>query len=101
MAVVRDYYATLQVARDAEQEVIERAYKALSLKYHPDRVKAERRPEATLRMQGINEAYRILRDPAARRRYDATLSESARPGTAWDSFMNKGLVGMLLDKLLD
>ena len=39
-----DYYRTLQVTRDAHNEVIERAYKALSLKYHPDHVAAADRP---------------------------------------------------------
>ncbi|TLM65927.1 MAG: hypothetical protein FDZ70_10710, partial [Actinobacteria bacterium] len=33
---IMDHYRTLQVTRDAEPEVIERAYRALSLKYHPD-----------------------------------------------------------------
>ena len=68
-----DHYRVLQVARDAESIVIERAYKALSLKYHPDTAVPEKRDAATRRMQDLNEAYRVLRDPALRRRYDATL----------------------------
>ena len=35
-----DHYQTLQVIREADAEVIERAYKALSMKHHPDRARA-------------------------------------------------------------
>ena len=91
-----DHYRTLQVTRDAEPEVIERAYKALSLKYHPDRRPAPERERATRRMQRINEAYTVLRDPERRRRYDATLpSETAG---AWDIFWERGLVGMFTER---
>lgn len=91
-----DHYRVLQVTRDADPVVIERAYKALSLKYHPDQAPAQQREEATRRMQRINEAYRVLRDPESRRRYDATLpSESAH---AWDLFWEKGLAGLFVDR---
>lgn len=93
-----DYYQVLQVRRDAEQEVIERAYKALSLKYHPDVATPTQRQSATRRMQIINEAYRVLRDPAARRRYDATLPPDGMQRTAWDEFWEKGLVGLFVER---
>jgi hypothetical protein len=51
----------------AEDEVIAAAYKRLSLKYHPD---TNAGPEATRRMQEINEAYSVLKDPYKRRQYD-------------------------------
>ena len=63
----RDYYKTLQVDAEAEPEVIAAAYRRLSLKYHPDTNTAA---DATLRMQQINEAYDVLRDPGKRARYD-------------------------------
>jgi len=94
-----DHYRTLQVHRDADPEVIDRAYRALCLKYHPDVVPSERRGHATRTMQRINAAYAVLSDPAARRRYDATLpAEEGR--SAWDTFMSKGLLGMFLDKVM-
>jgi DnaJ-class molecular chaperone len=64
---MQDPYATLQVARNAEPEVIAAAYRSLARKYHPD---ADASDGSTRRMQEINEAYEILRDPARRRRYD-------------------------------
>ena len=92
-----DHYRTLQVTRDAEPVVIERAYKALSLKYHPDSAPADARDAATRRMQQLNEAYRVLRDPVARRRYDATLPAEGESG--WEQFLERGLVGLFADRL--
>lgn len=90
-----DHYRVLQVTRDAEPEVIERAFKALSLKHHPDVVPPSRRSEATRRMQAINAAYAVLRDPDARRAYDASLPSEAAAG--WDRFLEDGLVGLFAD----
>jgi DnaJ-class molecular chaperone len=94
---VSDHYKTLQVTRDAEPEVIERAYKALSLKHHPDHASASEKARATRRMQRINEAYSVLRDPARRRRYDAQLP-AEQSAAAWDVFWDKGLVGMFKER---
>lgn len=87
-----DHYRTLQVTRDAEPEVIERAYKALCFKYHPDRAGSGRQIEATRRMQHINAAYEVLRDPARRARYDAGLPSEGAEG--WQTFLDEGLVGL-------
>jgi DnaJ-class molecular chaperone len=62
-----DPYRVLQVARHAEQEVIQAAYRALALKYHPDR---DRTTYAQRRMLKINAAYALLRDQAARASWD-------------------------------
>lgn len=68
---MRNYYKVLQVDSEAEPEVIAAAYRRLSLKYHPDTNTAA---DATLRMQQINEAYEVLKDPARRARYDRELA---------------------------
>ena len=96
-----DHYRTLQVTRDAEPEVIERAYRALARKYHPDTRPATEQDRATGDMQRINAAYAVLSDPDRRRHYDASLAAeraSAEP-SAWDVFLERGLVGMFLDKM--
>ncbi len=90
-----DHYRVLQVTRDAESEVIERAYKALARKYHPDRATGEASRD-NRRMQEVNEAYRVLGDPARRRAYDATLLPESAHG--WDLFWERGLVGLFLDR---
>jgi DnaJ-class molecular chaperone len=91
-----DHYRTLQVTRGAEPEVIERAYKALSMKYHPDHVQADDRAAANRRMQEINDAYAVLRDPAQRARYDTVLPPEHADG--WDRFWESGLLGLFMDR---
>src|SRR5260221_9968369 len=68
MTPVKDYYAILGIPRDASQSEIERHYHALAKKWHPD---LNRDPDATQRMQALNEAYAVLSDPLLRARYDA------------------------------
>lgn len=92
-----DHYRVLQVRRDAEPEVIEKAYKALSMKYHPDRVGRGDHSAATRRMQRINEAYAVLSDPARRAECDRMLPPEVDPGGGWERFMDDGLVGLLTD----
>lgn len=94
-----DHYRRLQVTRDADPEVIEKAYRALSLKHHPDKVPERERSRATRRMQRINESYRVLRDPELRRAYDRGLPPGDE-SNAWDQFMSKGLVGIFLDRVM-
>jgi curved DNA-binding protein CbpA len=62
-----DPYEALQVDRRAEPEVIAAAYRSLARKYHPDKNASA---ASTKRMQELNAAYEILRDPARRRAYD-------------------------------
>jgi DnaJ-class molecular chaperone len=93
-----NHYEQLQVTRSADAEVIERAYKALSMKYHPDRASASQREGATRKMQSINAAYSVLRDPAKRREYDATLPPEGADG--WDRFLEAGLWGLFKDRFM-
>jgi hypothetical protein len=66
-------YNTLKVKEDAPPEIIRAAYKALSGMYHPDKNSSA---EANELMQKINGAYRILRDPEMRARYDESLRKT-------------------------
>ncbi len=63
----RDYYGDLGVSRDASEEDIRRAYRALARQYHPD---VNKDPEAGERFREISEAYEVLRDAEKRSRYD-------------------------------
>ena len=74
--MTRDPYNILQVARHAEPEVIEAAYKRLALKYHPDQNPGA---NSTAHMQNLNWAYQILKDPTKRARYDRGVRPQAPP----------------------
>lgn len=63
----KDYYRILEINFEATPEEIKAAYKRLALKWHPDR---NHSGEALQKMQDINEAYLILKDTEAKRRYD-------------------------------
>ena len=63
----KDYYAVLGVPRDADQDVIRRAYRKLAREYHPD---LNSDSDAEDRFKGLGEAYEVLSDPEKRERYD-------------------------------
>ena len=54
-----NYYEILGVEKNADQNDIKKAYRSLSLKYHPDRNKDE---SATEKYKKINLAYETLGD---------------------------------------
>lgn len=68
MAPRRDFYEALGVSRTATPEEIQRAYRTLARRYHPD---VNKDPEAEERFKEVSEAYQVLSDPETRRRYDA------------------------------
>ncbi|MDP6438303.1 MAG: molecular chaperone DnaJ [Candidatus Brocadiia bacterium] len=64
----RDYYEVLGVGREAEPDMIKRAYRKLALKYHPDRNPDD--PDAAGRFKEAAQAYDVLGDDEKRRVYD-------------------------------
>lgn len=67
-------YELLEVSEGASIEVIEKAYKVLAKKYHPDlQQTSEGKAEAETKMKEINEAYSILSDMQKRKSYDVEL----------------------------
>ena len=64
----RDYYEVLGVGRDAVDEAIKKAYRALAKKYHPDMNPGDK--EAEKKFKEASEAYAVLSDADKRRQYD-------------------------------
>lgn len=78
-----DAYQILGVSPRASSEELKRAHRRLVRQHHPDLVPPEERPAATRRVQEINVAYGLVRDPAARARYDRLWAlQSARARAA-------------------
>lgn len=73
---MENYYDILEVSQKASEEVIEKAYKVLAKKYHPDLQTPENKNQAEEKMKKINEAYSILSDQQKRAEYDEKLLES-------------------------
>ena len=62
-----DYYAVLEVPRDASADDIKRSYRRLARQHHPD---TNADPEAEARFKEVALAYEVLSDPEKRQRYD-------------------------------
>ncbi len=66
----RDYYEVLGISRNATADEIKKAYRNLALKYHPDRVPADRKKEAEEKFKEVSEAYEVLIEPEKKAAYD-------------------------------
>ena len=68
----KDYYKILNVASDADDRTIKRAYRSLTKKFHPDKAAPQgiSKEDAEKKMAGINEAYEVLSDPEKRAQFD-------------------------------
>ncbi len=79
---MKDLYKTLEVDRNASIDVIEKAYKVLAKKYHPDlQSTQESKKVAEEKIKKINEAYEILKDNEKRKKYDLELEQEEKRNT--------------------
>lgn len=70
---MKNYYEILEVNESASQEIIEKAYKILIKKYHPDLYTGEEKLLAEQKVRDLNEAYKILSDDFLREQYNNEL----------------------------
>jgi curved DNA-binding protein CbpA len=63
-----DHYEVLQVSPNAEPETIQRVYRLLAQRYHPD----NRESGDAERFRQIHASYSVLIDPDLRTKYDVT-----------------------------
>jgi DnaJ-class molecular chaperone len=90
---MKDYYAILEIPRNASEDDIKRAYKKSALKFHPDKGGD---PE---RFKEISEAYQILQDPQKKAAYDRgeEFQEHHNPfehNSFFQNFFNHAMGGM-------
>lgn len=83
-----DYYATLGVSRTSSPEEIQKAYRKLARKYHPDMNPDD--ATAKKKFQEVQSAFEVLSDPEKRKRYDQFGSNfesvgagGGAPGGGW------------------
>ena len=72
----QNYYEILEVNKNASPEIIEKAYKTLVKKYHPDLQQDENKNKYEEKIKKINEAYDILSDSEKRKKYDLNLKNT-------------------------
>ena len=70
---MKNYYEILEVSENASSEVIEKAYKTLAKKYHPDTWPKDKIFYAESKFKEITEAYEVLSNDFSRRKYDEEL----------------------------
>jgi DnaJ-class molecular chaperone len=68
--MTQNHYEVLGLNPDADEVEIRKAYRSLSLKYHPDR---NREPDAGDKFREINAANEVLSDSEKRKQYDHDL----------------------------
>lgn len=76
---MENYYKILEVDTDASEETIEKVYKILVKKYHPDLKTGDEKKEAENKIKKINEAYSVLSDKFKRAEYDQLLNNNYIP----------------------
>ena len=88
----KDYYKTLGVSKGASVEEIQKAYRALARKHHPDLNPDDK--TAKQKFQEVQQAYETLSDPKKRQMYDQFGSDyeqmGAGPGPGGSPFSGGG-----------
>jgi curved DNA-binding protein CbpA len=89
-----DYYEILEVDEASTIQEIKKAYHRLAKEYHTDGIPSHRAGAIRLtteRLAQINEAYKVLSDPAKRREYDELLKDFRTSRATASSHENEDL----------
>ena len=87
----RDYYEALGVDRSADEAAINKAYRTLAKKYHPDINPGDAAAER--KFKEVNEAYAVLSDPEKKAKYDQFGHAAFEAGGAGGGFGGFGGFG--------
>jgi len=86
---MKNYYEVLEVSQNASQEVIEKAYKALAKKYHPDRWPKDKQLYANNKLEELVEAYSVLSNVKLRQEYNQLLKINIHNTAQKNNFRNQ------------
>ena len=83
-----DLYSVLEISKDASEQDIKKAYRKLTLQYHPDRNNSS---DADEKIRKINEAYEVLGDKQKRMLYDTGGNQFGFPSGAFHFSHGQGV----------
>lgn len=75
-----DYYEDLQISPNADMEMIERVFRMLAKRFHPD----NKQSGSADKFNTLNDAYRVLSDPEKRAAYDVKYEQER--AASWKIF---------------
>ncbi len=92
-----DYYAILEIGRDAPAEDIKKSYRKLAMKLHPDKNPGNKQAEK--KFQSLSEAYEVLKDDQKRAAYDrfGHAGVTGNGARGFDGFEHFGGFGDIFD----
>ncbi len=82
---MKDYYRILEVHPEASEEVIQKAYRTLARKHHPDQYHSTNKTFANERMKDLNEAYTTLNSSIRRQHYDKKRAQAIKNPSGYSS----------------
>lgn len=88
---MKNYYEILEVDKNASDEIIKVAYKALVKKYHPDLKEGNAKINAEDKIKQINEAYDILSNPEKKYEYDQNLINEDISKEQYEIILNENM----------
>ena len=87
----KNYYEVLQVSKNASSEIIEKAYKTLVKKYHPDLQDNSEKNNYEEIIKNINEAYETLSNPEKRNIYDQNTKKTEISINDYNNLYNENI----------
>ena len=87
----KNYYDILEVNKNASPEIIEKAYKTLVKKYHPDLQSDSLKSEYEEKIKLINEAFETLSVPEKKSIYDLNLKSNEISVKDYNNLYNENL----------
>ena len=88
---MENYYKILELDKNASEEMIEKAYKTLVKRYHPDLQNDDNKIIAEEKIKKINEAYSILSDKEKREVYDQQFNDNYISFQEYNSIINENI----------